>query len=150
MTEITGKYRFFCPHCGGKLSFLDGTVLKLVGRLHAEQFSCKAMFYIPARLGAYGAIVGEGVRVRDGAKIEFECIHATCKRNLSAAYDDTLAEIRMVDEEGGEFVVVFNKIFGRKATFVIDHRSRALLRSFGEDAGNLFDDMDRQRNFFGS
>ena len=62
MSGITGKLLFSCPHCGQKLSFLDGTLVKLAGRLHAESFSCKTMFYIPAKLGAYGAIVGEGVQ----------------------------------------------------------------------------------------
>lgn len=150
MNEAQGKPTFTCPHCNQKLSFLDGTVVKLAGRLHAESFSCKTMFYIPAKLGQYGAIVGEGVRLKEGARVEFECINGACKKNFTTGYDPDLAEILMTDESGRKFVVVFNKIFGKRSTFLLDFKRHELLESFGEHAKLYIGEFDKPRNFFGA
>jgi hypothetical protein len=140
---------FYCPYCNNKLSFLDGSMIKMVGRLHAPNFSCKAMFYIPSELGKYGAIVGEGVRIKEGAKVEFECINHPCKRNFTTAYDSKLAEIKAVDEKGNEFVVVFNKIYGRRATFLVELKDRTLVSAFGEHADEDSPDFGKALNYFG-
>jgi hypothetical protein len=131
------------------MSFLSGTLIKIAGRLHAEFFSCKAMFYIPAELGEYGAIVGEGVRIRDGAKVDFECINGKCKRSFTSSYDDNLAEIKMVDDDGTEYVVVFNRIYGRRATFLIDIKEASLVESYGEHAEEYAFNFEKKLNFFG-
>lgn len=150
MTEPIQKPRFYCPYCNQKLSFLSGTVIKMVGRMHAEHFSCKTMFYIPAKLGQYGAIVGEGVRLREDAKVEFECINGACKRNFTTSYDDNLAEIKLVASDGREYVVVFNKIYGKHATFLVDYKNKSLLESYGEDANACRPDFKKPINFFGA
>lgn len=149
MSNPVGKRTFICPYCNQKLSFLDGTLIKMMGRLHAETFSCKTMIYIPAQLGHYGAIVGEGVRMKEGAKIEFECINGSCKRNFTTEYDKHLAEIKMVDSEEKEFVVVFNKTFGKNSTFLVDYKARKLVTAYGEDADDFTLDFDKPINFFG-
>jgi len=149
MVEPIGKMIYVCPYCGQKLSFLAGTIIKMVGRLHSPTFSCKTMFYISAKLGQYGAIVGEGVRIKEGANVEFECINSSCKKNFTAAYDDNLAEIKMVDAKGDEYVVVFNKVFGRSSTFLIDLKAKKLIEAFGEHANEYNQELDDQINFFG-
>ncbi len=149
MEQIKGKQTFFCPYCGQKLSFLNGEIIKLVGRLHAEGFSCKTMFYIPSALGKYGCIVGEGVRIKKGTKVEFECINGACKHNFTASYDDNLAEIKMKDADNQEYVVVFNKIFGVKSTFLIDFKKKEIVETYGEDSGEYIHDFDGDVNFFG-
>ena len=149
MTEAAVKSTYSCPYCGQKLSFLDGTIVKLVGRLRGENFSCKTMFYVPAGLGEYGAIVGEGVRVQDGARVQFECINGACKHDLTAAYDEDLAEVKMVREDGREFAVVFSKVYGRHSTFVVDVKEKTLVESFGEHASQYSPDFDKPVNFFG-
>ena len=149
MFEPKGKLLYFCPYCNQKLSFLDGTAIKMVGRLHAPTFSCKTMIYISARLGQYGAIVGEGLRINEGAVVEFECINGACKRNFTSAYDVGLAEIKMVDDAGQDYVVVFNKTFGRRSTFLVDLRERTLVSSFGEHANEDAPDFGKALNFFG-
>lgn len=148
--ESQGKLMFYCPFCGQKLSFLDGSLIKMVGRLHATTFSCRTMFYISAKLGQYGCIVGEGVRVYDGAKVEFECINHACHRSFTSTRNDDLAEIRMKDEQGREFKVVFNKVFGKRSTFLLDMEEERILKSFGSDSHEYSADPDdRHRNFFG-
>jgi predicted RNA-binding Zn-ribbon protein involved in translation (DUF1610 family) len=141
---------FFCPHCGEKLSFLDGTVIKLDGVLSCDTFSVRTQFYFAAELGQYGAIVAGNVEVREGAKVEFHCIRPRCGKNLTAPYNSDLAEIRMVDEGGGEYVVVFNKIHGRRATFVVDPERQSLVSRFGRDADSYADTFERPLNFFGA
>jgi hypothetical protein len=145
-----GKMTFCCPRCREKLSFLDGTIIKMVGRMHATTFSCETMFYFAAKLGQHGCIVGEGVKVYPGAKIEFECISPTCRRNFTTTYNEGLAEIMMEDERGAEFKVVFSKIFGKDSTFVLDLQRKELVNSYGSAADEVFKDpSDRLRNFFG-
>ncbi len=148
--EPNGKLTFFCPHCGQKLSFLNGTIIKMTGRLFGPKFSCKTMLYIPAKLGQYGAIVGEGVRMQEGAKVEFECINGACKRNFTADYDDNLAEIKMIDSEGHEYAVVFNKVFGRRSTFLVSMTEKKLIGSYGEHANEHSLDFEKPINFFGA
>ena len=46
--------------------------------------------------------------------------------------------------------MVFNKVYGKHATFLIDFKNRALLDSYGEDASVLVAEFERPRNFFGS
>ena len=149
MSEPEGKLTFQCPYCGQKLSFLGGNIIKLVGRLHADTFSCKVMIYIPAELGQYGAIVGEGVRLNEGAVVEFECVNGACKKNFTTAYDENLAEIKMIDGAGKEFAVVFNKTYGRRCTFLVDFKQQELLQAFGEHAADHELDFGKPLNFFG-
>ena len=148
--EPQGKPTFYCPYCRQKLSFLEGTIIKMVGRLHAENFSCKTMFYVPATLGQHGAIVGEGLRIKEGAKVELECINPACKKNFTTDYNDELAEITMQDGDKNEFKVVFNKIYGKHSTFVLDMSARKVIGSYGDSMDAVFMDEEmRTRNFFG-
>lgn len=149
MTDTDTKPTYSCPYCGQKLSFLDGTIIKLVGRLHSEHFSCKTMFYVPAGLGEYGAIVGEGVRLQDGARVQFECINGACKHDLTTAYDADLAEVKMVRDDGREFAVAFNKVYGRHSTFLVDVKEKTLVEAYGEHASQFSPDFEKPINFFG-
>ena len=150
MAPIPAKKTFYCPHCGEKLSFLDGTVVKIDGVLEAPTFSVRTHFFVPAELGRYGAIVTGGVEIRQGTKVEFYCINPRCNANFTASYNHDLAEIRMVDENDREYVVVFNKIYGRQATFVVDRTARKLVNTYGAHADSYAASFDRPLNFFGA
>jgi hypothetical protein len=145
----TSKRTYLCPHCGEKLSFLEGTIIKLEGELQCETFSVRTQFFIPAELGRYGGIVGGEVKIQEGARVEFCCIHPACRASFTSAYNPELAEIRMV-EEGREFVFVFNKVFGRRATFVVDIAESKLIDTFGEHADSYAATFERPLNFFGA
>ncbi len=148
--EPQGKLTFFCPKCQQKLSFLEGTVIKMIGRLHAPTFSCQTYIYVPAKLGQHGAIIGEGVSLEEGAMVELECINAACAHNFTTPYNAELAEIAMVDAGETPFKVVFNKVWGKHTTFVLDMRSKTVIQHFGEDAEGFFaSEEERGRNFFG-
>lgn len=150
MAQDPEKRTFYCPYCHEKLSFLDGTVIKMDGVLHAESFTVRTQFFFPAELGKYGIIVGGNVELREGTKVEFHCINPKCNKNFTAAYNHDLAEIRMVDGAGRDHVVVFNKVFGKKATFVLDLAEQTMVSSHGEHAVHYEDTFDRPMNFFGA
>jgi hypothetical protein len=150
MAAEVGKRMFFCPRCAEKLSFLNGTIVKLDGVLQAPTFSVRTQFFFPAELGHYGAIVAGAVEIREGAVVEFHCPNPRCNADFTAAYNHELAEIRMADENGRDYVVVFHKIYGRRATFVFDRAQKKLVDSFGEHAQSYRDALDRPLNFFGA
>ena len=124
--------------------------MKLDGRLSAPTFSVQTQFYFPAELGCYGAILPGGVEIEHGAIVEFFCPNGQCKMNLTAPYNHELAEIKMVDHQSHEFVVVFHKVYGRQATFVVDRDGKKLVESFGQHAANYSDTFERPLNFFGA
>ncbi len=144
------KRTFFCPSCNAKLSFLEGTIIKMDGVLKADKFSVRTQFYFPAKLGQYGVIIAGSLDVKEGAEVEFHCIKPTCNKNFTAAYNPELAEIRMVDEAGREFVVIFNKIYGKRSTFLVDPVDHKLLESHGDHAGDYSGTFDRPLNYFGA
>jgi len=150
MPADLGKKTFFCPHCGEKLSFLDGTMVKMDGLLEAPTFTARAQFYFPAELGRYGAIVAGPVELREGARVELRCPSPRCGASFTTAYNHDLAEIRMVDENGREHVVVFHKTYGRRATFVVDMREHRLTATFGEHAASYAGTFERPLNYFGN
>ena len=150
MSQENEKRTFFCPYCHEKMSFLGGTIIKMDGVLHSDTFTVRTPFYFPAEIGHYGVIVGGGVEVRDGAKVEFHCFNPTCNKNFTATYNHELAEIRMEDGNGREYVAVFNKIYGRRSTFVIDLVDNKMVSSHGDDADHYEDTFERPLNHFGA
>ncbi|MDX9720710.1 MAG: hypothetical protein RBU37_08175 [Myxococcota bacterium] len=148
--QAQGKLSYYCPHCGEKLSLLDGTLIKMAARLHAPTFTLETMVYVPAQLGQSGIVVDPSITLKEGAKFELECCNPVCRHPLATHYNDELAEIRMQDETGRDFRVVFNTVYGKNSTFVIDVQARELVGSFGESSASVFGDThERERNFFG-
>jgi len=141
---------FYCPYCNEKLSFLDGSMIKMDGELGAETFSVRTQFFFPAALGQYGAIIAGNVQVKEGAKVELFCPAPRCAANFTAAYNHELAEIRMLDQSKREYVVVFHKTYGRRATFLVDRSASKLVDSFGEHADSYVETFERPLNFFGA
>ncbi len=142
--------QFYCPYCNEKLSHLDGTVVKMKGVLSCETFECAANFYLPGAIGKYGCIVDPHVKLKEGAKVEFRCPNPRCDRSFNAHYNDDLAEIKMVDDDGHEYVVIFNRIYGVHSTFVVDYKKKRLQSSFGEDKDIYMRDLEKPVNFFGA
>ena len=140
---------YYCPFCNEKLSFLEGTVIKMLGNIKGEKFEISTYFYIPGKLGQYNAVWEGRIKLRDGVKVDFRCINPKCERSFTADYDDDLAEIKMIDDDGKEYIMVFNRIYGKHSTFVVDYKRRELAKSFGEHKENYMDDFEKPRNAFG-
>ncbi len=146
----TEKRTFSCPYCGEKLSFLEGTVIKMDGVLACDTFTVRTQFYFPAKLGQGGAIIAGGVEVRAGAEVDFRCINARCDRSFTTGFNPELAAIRAVDTAEREYVVVFNRCMDKRSTFLIDLADQALVKHFGVDAETYADSFERPLNFFGA
>jgi len=142
--------QFYCPYCNQKLSHFDGIMIKMKGVLSCDSFECSANFYLPGAIGKYGSIVDDHLKLKDGARVEFRCPHPKCDRSFTAHYDNDLAEIKMIDDDGHEYVVVFNRIYGIQSTFVVDYKKKRLESSFGEDKNEYMDDFEKKVNFFGA
>ena len=140
---------YYCPYCNQKLSFLEGTIIKMLGHLKSDKFEVYTIFYIPGALGQYDAIIEGNVICKDGVKVDFLCINPKCQKSFTTKYDNDLAEIKMIDDDSHEYVMVFNRIYGRHSTFIVDYKRKELTGSFGEDKGNYIRDFDRPVNFFG-
>jgi hypothetical protein len=143
---------FICPHCNAELNPGRGPIIKLRGRLDAETFSVTTDVFLPSGLGVYGRLAATGVTLRQGAKFQFFC--PDCKQPLSESDQANLAHVKMVDEEGKEFFIGFNKSYGKRSTFVVDPQHAKVERSFGDDADDYRERLDqtleKKINFFGS
>ncbi len=142
--------QFYCPYCNKKLSHFDGTVIKMKGVLSCDSFECSANFYLPGTIGKYGSIVDDHLNLKDGARVEFRCPNPKCDRNFTAHYDNDLAEIKMIDDDGHEYVVVFNRSYGIHSTFVVDYKKKRLESSFGADKNEYVGEFEKKVNFFGA
>jgi hypothetical protein len=142
--------QFYCPYCNEKLSHLEGTVIKMKGVLSCDTFECSVNFYLPGAIGKYGSIVDEHLKLKDGARVEFRCPNVKCDRSFTTHYDNDLAEIIMVDDDGHEYVVVFNRIYGIHSTFVVDYKKKKLESSYGQNKKVYQRDFDKPVNFFGA
>ena len=140
---------FYCPYCNEKLSFLKGTIIKMLGHLVSDKFETDTIFYIPGTLGQYDALVEGNVILKDGVKVDFHCINPACHKSFTTTYDNDLAEIKMTDDDGHEYIVVFNRIYGKHSTFVVDYKRKELTNSFGEDKDIYIHDFNKTVNFFG-
>lgn len=139
---------FICPSCRKVLSHLEHTVVQMKGRLSCETFSLVTMFSLSATLGSYGAITADEVELRPGAKIEFFCPH--CEASFNSRYNDRLSVIHMLDPQGREMAVVFDRVYGEHSSFVIDVARGELVGSFGEHSELFRDELSKSLNYFGS
>ena len=122
--------------------------MTLRGVLEGPSFTVAVPFVFAAEPGNYETSIEGELTLRDGAKVDFCCPRPQCHHSLAAAWNDDLAEVKLL-ENGVEEVVVFSRVYGIFATFVYD-RSSDVLQSFGEDHDRYADEFDRELNFFGS
>ena len=141
--------RFYCPQCDQDLTCMDGKLVKMRGMLSAPHFTVVTTFYLPAELGVYGATVEGEIELREGARIDFQCTNDACRHSFTAPYDDDLSEIKMIEEDGREEVVVFNRIYGRQSTFVVDYKQKKVIMAFGQDKDLYADEFEKPINYFG-
>jgi hypothetical protein len=138
---------FHCPFCDIPLNPGRGPIIKMKGRLECATFAVTTDVFLSAGLGVYGRLTANHIDIREGARIEFLC--PSCHSPFSQP-DEELAQVRMHDAEGREFIVSFNKTYGKRSTFVIDPKKREVAQEFGEDALSYRDDIQKRMNFFGT
>jgi len=139
---------FLCPACRGVLSHVEHTLIQLRGELSCPPFSVTTPFTLSATLGAYGAVPAAEVVLRPGALVHFSCPH--CRHSLTAPFNDRLAVIAMVDPDGRELAVVFDRVCGEHSSFVIDREQRTLVGTYGEHAPLFAEELQKTLNYFGA
>ncbi|MBW2366787.1 MAG: hypothetical protein JRH15_02765 [Deltaproteobacteria bacterium] len=141
--------QYYCPYCDEDLTHLNGMVLKLKGVLDSDHFKCSSNFFLPAAVGVYGVITENHLTLKDGAIIDFCCPNPKCDHSFTTSYDEDLANVKMVDDDGTERVVVFNRIYGKQSTFVVDFKEKKVENAYGADQENYIREFDKPINFFG-
>jgi hypothetical protein len=142
------KEGFYCPHCSVKVSNEDNSIVFLKGRLDSETFTIITDVSLPAQLGVYGAIFSEGIILKPGAEVNFICPH--CVIDLTMSSKEQYAAIKMIDGQGRQRIVVFNRFYGKHASFIFDLDSHSLVSSYGEHQNNFSSEFDTSINFFGA
>jgi hypothetical protein len=89
---------------------------------------------IHAELGNYHASHHSELDITEGDHYEFRC--PVCHAFLNSDFNDRLAEIIMLDEDGREFRIVFSKIKGEKSTYKILGDAREI---YGDDSEQYLD-----------
>jgi hypothetical protein len=128
------KRAYHCPHCGAALN--PGTKIILIARRGRR----RGLILFSPQIGNYKIIRDPSFELKAGDLVEFSC--PVCATSLSCDADRRLAEVELRQPAGRRAHVVFSRVYGEHATFLLDGET---LLPFGADA----DHYDRV-NFFGN
>ncbi|MBN2777744.1 MAG: hypothetical protein JXR36_08880 [Bacteroidales bacterium] len=118
---------YICPKCGGHLS-IDNEIIFLTKNNKGDS----ALVLLSAEIGNYSFRKNDKVNFAAGDHVNFIC--PICYENLNAEeYDNNLAKVIMIDEDGKESNIVFSKILGEKATYSIHEKG---VDAFGDHKDN--------------
>lgn len=146
--EVQIMKQFYCDYCNEKISHFNGSIIKMKGVMTCDTFECVSNVYLPGELGHYNVIVDDFVKLKVNAKVDFRCPNLSCNQSFTTEFNDDLAEIKMIDGER-EYVVVFNRIYGKQATFLVDYKEKKLEKSYGKELADYVMDFEEPVNFFG-
>lgn len=127
------KRYYHCPHCG---TLLNPNVKVIVKAVMGER---NGLLLLSPQPGNYQIIASESLRPVEGEVADFFC--PVCQANLVSGVDEHLAELTYKTDQGGEGKVIFSRVYGEHATYVLDEDS---MRTYGENAGAY-----SSGNFFG-
>ena len=120
------SWRYSCPRCEASLNPKDYIIL--VGGPSGGERRCLVGFH--PQPGNYELHLPPGTELEEGQRWDFSC--PVCHGDLTAADDDKLCALDMLDAEGQRRQVLFSRIAGDKATFVV--ADRRIEHQFGEGA----------------
>ena len=127
------KRFYHCPHCGTRLN----PNVKIIVR--AEIGDRQGLLLLSPQPGNYQIIASESLRPVEGEVADLFC--PVCQADLVSEVDDHLAELAYKTDQGGAGRVVFSRVYGEHATYVLNEEQ---VRSYGENAGAY-----SASNFFG-
>jgi hypothetical protein len=117
-----------CPSCESVLNPVKEIVL-------SGQFGqTRTLFLFQPELGDYGFAAAPGTEVVPGDTWEFSC--PLCLHNITTSFSRSLAELKLVDEDGKRRVVVFSKVANEHASFEVTKEG---VEAFGEHQDAYFD-----------
>jgi len=125
------KWTYRCPKCNAHLNPAEDHIVLL-----GECEQGKGLMVFASRPGDYGLHHAAELEVVEGAEWRFSC--PVCRADLATeatevegAEERKLAVVTMTDARGGEHRVLFSRIAGEKATFVVSAEG-VVLERFGE------------------
>jgi predicted RNA-binding Zn-ribbon protein involved in translation (DUF1610 family) len=139
--------QFVCPACGAILNQELPGLIRMTAVLRGPCFSVRFPVDIPAELGVYGAAYDPRVALEEGCRVEFDC--PSCGKDFTTAYSTDWAELMMV-EGGHEYVVVFNRTYGERSSFLFDYSTKRLVGTYGNASQDYVAQFGKDINFFGS
>jgi hypothetical protein len=128
------KRFYHCPECRTRLNPNVKVILKAV--IGDRQ----GLLLLSPQPGNYQIIASESLRLVEGETTELYC--PVCQADLVSKVDPNLAELAYRTDQGGQGRVVFSRVYGEHATYVLNEES---VRSYGENAGAY-----SASNFFGA
>lgn len=120
------SWRYSCPACKASLNPRDYIIL--VGNPSGSEQRVLIGFH--PQPGNYELHLPPGAEPEQGQRWDFRC--PVCHQDLTAAGDDKLCALDMLDEQGEQRQVLFSRIAGDRATFVV--ADRRIEQQFGERA----------------
>lgn len=117
------KRRYCCPKCKALLN--PGTKIILTAR-SGEKLG---LVLFSPQPGNYNAIVPDELMLKPGDLVELRC--PVCGASLDSRYNENLAHIDFVKEDGEAGQVNFSRRFGERATYFVTSET---IRSYGPDA----------------
>ncbi|NOZ45307.1 MAG: hypothetical protein GXO79_00845 [Chlorobi bacterium] len=124
---------YICPYCNGHLRANN----KIILSAKKENGDAGLLLFDP-QLGNYKVLNHPSFLITEGENVELFC--SICHENLVAKeFDEHLAKIKMTDDIGNEYDILFSKVVGEKCTYKIRDGK---VEYYGADSGHY-------TNFFG-
>ena len=115
--------KYSCPRCSSLLN--PGPRIVLLGRQEGNRI----LFAFHPEPGNYEVAFPDDALIRKGEVWEFLC--PVCHETLNVAGNDPLAALDMTDGAGNWHKVVFSRVFGEQATFVIPKDQKMEVEEYG-------------------
>ncbi len=120
---------YICPHCRGYLNACDYIIFN-----SKTEKGERGLILLHPELGNYSVLHHPEFKFEQGEVVEFFC--PICGESLSVKEKVNFARIKMVDENGKEFTILFSRVAGEKSTYKIQGES---IEIFGKDATKEID-----------
>jgi hypothetical protein len=124
---------YYCPHCRASLNPGAHVVMRIG---HQRQ---RGLVLLSPQVGNYRRVLPEGFTLQTGELANFGC--PVCGDDLTSPVNRKLGEVLLKRGTHDYARVNFSKVFGEKATFVVESNG---VHPFGVHAAR-YDDL----NFFG-
>lgn len=115
--------RYSCPQCSAILN--PKSYIILLGRHEGQE----GLFVFNPEPGNYEVYIPFNVAVNRGEAWDFHC--PVCQENLILSGEVNLAALDMMDGAGNWHKVVFSRIAGEQATFVVSQNPDVEVKEYG-------------------
>lgn len=103
---------YICPHCCGHLRVGENIIFRV-----KNAKGDKGLLLLHPEVGNYSSIKHPRLEFSEGDQIDFFC--PICFKSLTAAIDENLVHVIMIDSKKKEHKIYFSRIAGEKSTYQI-------------------------------